>query len=163
VETTSAPASDVEQLCAIQDHLATAGLLPAEHLVDTGYVRTSDLVASRRDHRIALIGPIYEDRAWQAKADAGFALAQFRIDWDAQVVTCPQGPPSVRWECLADDRHPDLVHVGFARADCSARPVRAHCTRSKAQARTLTLRPRAEHEALLGLRPRQGTPEFRGL
>jgi transposase len=163
VETTIAPAADVEQLGAIQDHLATNGLLPADHLVDTGYVRTSNLVASRRDHQIDLIGPIYADRAWQAKADTGFALAQFRIDWDAQVVTCPQGHQSVRWESLADDRHPDLVHVGFDRADCAACPVRAQCTRSKTQARTLTLRPREEHEALLRLRQRQTTPEFRAL
>jgi transposase len=163
VETTIAPASDVEQLGAIQDHLATNCLLPAEHLVDAGDVRTSNLVASQQDHQVALIGPIYEDRAWQAKADVGFALAQFRIDWDAPVVTCPQGHTSARRESLADDRHPDLVHVGFDRADYFACPVRSQCTRSKAQARTLTLRPREEHEALLGLRQRQVTPEFRAL
>jgi transposase len=163
VETTIAPAADVEQLGAIQEHLAATDLLPAEHLVDTGYVRTGNLVASQRDHQIDLIGPIYEDRAWQAKADDGFALAQFQIDWDAQVVTCPQGRQSVRWESLQDARHPDLIHVGFSRADCSACPVRPRCTRSKTQARTLTLRPRAEHDALLHLRQRQTTAEFRAL
>ena len=163
VATTIAPASDVEQLSAIQEDLATKDLLPAEHLVDTGYVRTSNLVASRRDHAVELIGPTYEDRAWQAKADAGFARAQFRIDWDAQVVTCPQGHASVRWQSLGDDRHPDLVHVRFDPADCSVCPVRERCTRSKTQARTLTLRPREEHEALLQLRERQATPEFRAL
>lgn len=163
VATTIAPASDVEQLSPIQDHLATADLLPAEHLVDTGYVRTRNLLASQRDHQIELIGPIYEDRAWQAKADAGFALAQFQIDWEAQVVTCPQGHTSVRWESLADERHPNLVHVSFARSDCGPCPVRAHCTRSKTQSRTLTLRPREEHAALLRRRERQTTPEFRAL
>lgn len=163
VETTIAPAADVEQLGAIQKHLATTDLLPTEHLVDTGYIRTSNLVASQRDHQIDLIGPIYEDRAWQAKADDGFALAQFRIDWQTQVVTCPQGHHSVRWESLQDARHPDLIHVGFARADCSACPVRLRCTRSKTQSRTLTLRPRAEHDALLRRRQGQTTAEFRAL
>ena len=163
VETTIAPAADVEQLGAIHKHLAATTLLPAEHLVDTGYVRTGNLVASQKDYQVDLIGPIYEDRAWQAKADEGFALAQFQIDWDAQVVTCPQGRESVRWESLQDARHPNLVHVAFSRADCSACPARPHCTRSKTQARTLTLRPRAEHDALLHLRQRQTTPGFRTL
>jgi transposase len=163
VETTIAPASDVEQLGAIQGHLAATGLLPAEHLVDTGYVRTSNLVASQQDDQIDRIGPIYDDRAWQAKADEGFALAQFRIDWDAQVVTCPQGHRSVRWDSLQDARHPSLIHVGFSRRDCSACPVRSGCTRSKTQSRTLTLRPRDEHDALLRQRQRQTTPEFRTL
>lgn len=113
-----APDSDVEQLASIQDHLATADLPLAEHLVDTSYVRTRNLVASRRDHQIELIGLIYEDRAWQARADADFALAQF------QIVTRPQGHTSVRWEGLADGRKPNLIHVGFARADCRAFPVR---------------------------------------
>ncbi len=46
IETTIAPAADVEQLDAIQEHLATTDLLPTEHLVDTGYIRTGNLVAS---------------------------------------------------------------------------------------------------------------------
>jgi transposase len=163
VETTIAPAADVEQLGAIHEHLAATDLLPAEHLVDTGYVRTSNLVASQQEHQIDLIGPIYDDRAWQAKADEGFALAQFQIDWDAQVVTCPQGYQSARWESLQDARHPDLVHVGFSRADCSVCPVRSRCTRSQTYSRTLTLRPRAEHDALLRRRLQQTTPEFRTL
>jgi transposase len=87
VGTTIAAASDVELLGTIQDHPATTGLLPAEHLVDTGDLQTSHLVASRRDHQVELLGLIYEDRAGQDNADAGFALARSRIDWGAQVVT----------------------------------------------------------------------------
>jgi transposase len=163
VETTLAPTSDVEELGVIQEHLAVTDLLPGEHLVDTGDVRTSNLVASQTDHQIDLSGPIYDDRAWQAKADAGDDLAQFQIDWDAQVVTCPQGNPSVRWESLHAARHPNLIPVTFSRADWTAGPVRSQCTRAKTQSRTLTLRPRAEHDALLRVRQRQTTSEFRTL
>ena len=59
VETTVAPASDVEQLAAIHQGLAERDLRPGEHLVDAGYVRGPNLVASQRDHQIDLIGPIY--------------------------------------------------------------------------------------------------------
>ncbi len=55
----------------------------------------------------------------------------------------------MRWESLQDARHPDLLHVGFSRADCSACPVRLRCPRSKAQARALTLRPRAGIEGTI--------------
>jgi transposase len=161
VETALAPAPDVEQLGAIQERLAATDLLPAEQLVDTAYVRTGNLVASGKGHQIDLVGPIYDDRAWQAKADDGYDLAQFHIDWDAQVVTCPQSHQSARWESLHAARHPNLIHVSFSPADCSACSVRSHCTRAKA--RSLTLRPREEYDALLRARQRQTTAEFRTL
>jgi hypothetical protein len=67
----------------------------------------------------------------------------------------------VRWENLAADRPPDLVRLGFARAAGGASPVRAPGPRSQAQARTLPLRPREAHAALLRLRQRPTTPAFR--
>src|SRR5262249_27844801 len=39
VETTVAPASDIHQLAAIHERLAQLQLLPAQHLVNAGYVR----------------------------------------------------------------------------------------------------------------------------
>jgi transposase len=82
VQTTIAPAADVEQLASIQDALTRSELLPSEHLVDAGYVRAANLVSSRTEHRINLVGPIYEDRQWQAKARTGFDVAHFSIDWE---------------------------------------------------------------------------------
>lgn len=90
VETTIAPAPDVAALPVIQAALAQAALLPAVQLVDTGYVCGANLVASRTDHQIELVGPMYADHQWQAKAQQGFALAHFQIDWAEQVVTCPR-------------------------------------------------------------------------
>jgi transposase len=161
VETTIAPASDVEQLIPIQDHVAARQLTPAKHVVDTGYMRTSNLVASQQDHQIDLIGPMYVDRQWQAKAQEGFDLAHFQIDWDAQVVTCPQGQHSVGWSEATTARERTQIHIQFAKEACLACPVRSHCTRAKAGPRHLTLRSRAEHEALLAARERQTTADFR--
>lgn len=82
VATTVAPATDVGQLAAIQADLARVDLLPAEQVVDAGYVRGRNLVTSRRDHQIDLIGPTAEDRQWQETA------LTWRTSWSI-------GPP--RW------------------------------------------------------------------
>ena len=161
VGTTVAPAADVDQLGPIQERLAARQLPPSEHVVDTGYVRASNLVASRREHQIDLVGPIYDDRQWQAKAPGGFDLARFQIDREARVVTCPNGQRSTGWSESRTARRRSQIHVQFAPAACAGCPVRARCTRAKAGPRHLTLRPRAEHEALLAARRRQTTAAFR--
>ena len=90
VETTIAPAPDVEQLARIQHGLARVELLPAEHLVDAGYVRGHNLVASREAHQVDLVGPVPDDHQWQARAKDGFDVRQFAVDWEARMVTCPK-------------------------------------------------------------------------
>jgi transposase len=160
VETTVAPASDVEQLAAIHQGLAERDLLPGEHLVDAGYVRGQNLVASQQQHRVDLVGPIYEDRQWQAKANQGFDAAHFQVDWEARRATCPQGKLSTRW-CETDTaRGRTMVAISFSAADCMACPTRALCTRAKTGARNITLQSRPEHEAIQAARQRQQTAEF---
>ncbi len=160
VQTTIAPAADVEQLAAIQDELARIDLVPDEHLVDAGYVRAANLVRSRSEHQINLVGPIYEDRQWQAKANNGFDVAHFAVDWEQKRVTCPQGRTSVRWSETTTARDRSFVHVEFAAADCAACPVRAQCTRAKTLPRALTLSSPEEHAAIQTARQRQKTEEF---
>ena len=159
VATTVATVPDVEQLAAIQQGLADTALLPALHVVDAGYVRASNLVTSEQAHQVDLVGPIYADRQWQAKAQTGFDVAHFQVNWDAEIVTCPAGRTSVRWSPTETARGP-MIHVDFAAADCAACSVRPQCTRAKAQPRGLTLQPRAEHEAIQAARQRQRTAEF---
>ena len=161
VGTTIAPASDVDQLVPIQERLASRQLPPSEHVVDTGYMRTSNLVTSQQEHQIDLVGPMYDDRQWQAKDPDAFDLAQFQIDWEARIVTCPNGQPSTGWSESRTARRRSQVHVQFAPAACATCPVRVHCTRAKAGPRHLTLRPQAEHEALLAARQRQTTATFK--
>lgn len=158
--TTIATDADIEQLGAIQDGLARTGLLPAQHLVDAGYIRGRNLVASVASHQVDLVGPMPADHQWQAKAKQGFDLAQFRVDWDARVVICPQGRVSVRWCETHTARDRTMVHVAFSPADCSPCPVRARCTRAKNLPRSLLLQERAEHEAIQAARQRRQTDAF---
>jgi transposase len=160
VETTIAPATDLEALAVIQADLDRVDLLPAEQLVDAGYVRARNIVTSRLSHQIDLIGPVYEDRQWQAKAGTGFDAGSFSIDWDAKCVTCPRGRQSLRWRETQTARGRMMVHVDFAPADSTPCEARARCTRAKHLPRSLTLQPRSEHETLQAARTRQDTVAF---
>lgn len=162
VETTGATATDVEQLAVMQDGLARHQLLPKEHLVDAGYVRAENIVRSQDKHQIDLIGPVYMDRQWQAKAGNGFDVEHFDVDWEAKVVRCPRGRESVRW-CETNTARKPMIHIDFSLADCTDCPSRAECTRAKLMPRSLTLQPRFEHEALMATRKRQQTQGFREL
>jgi transposase len=159
VHTTAATATDVKQLATIQQRLARSGLLPAEHLADSSYVCGSNVVSSHA-RQIDLIGPPYKDNSWQAKADEGFDVASFRIDWENKTVTCPQERKSIRWSKTNTARGRKMIHVEFAPEECAACTSRPLCTRAKNLPRTLTLQPREEHEAIQFARKRQRTEDF---
>ena len=163
VHTTAATATDVKQLAAIQQRLARSGLLPAEHLADSSYVCGSNLVFSHAHQIDQIIGPPYKDNTWQAKADEGFDVANFRIDWDNKTVSCPQERQSIRWSETKTARGRKMIHVEFDPDDCAACPSRPLCTRAKSLPRALTLQPREEHEAIQFARRRQKTEEFASL
>jgi transposase len=156
VQTTVAPIQDVEMTAPIQEELAKRDLLPAEQIVDTGYVDAELLVSSQQNHGIRLLGPVLSDNSWQAKAGKGFDLAHFQIDWRRQQATCPQGHSSSRWS-LAGER----VEVVFPAETCLHCPVCSNCTRSQTTGRVLHLRPQEAHEALYARRQEQQTPAFR--
>lgn len=162
VQTTPAPVSDFDMLPKIQAALATREVLPAEHLVDAGYVTADHLVASQTEHDITLLGPVNPDASWQAKAQQGFDVASFLVDWDTQTVVCPNGRRSALWLPTHDRHAHPVIHIRFARADCHVCAKRAQCTQSAAHPRMLTIRPHAQHEALQAARQRQTTEEFKG-
>jgi transposase len=163
VHTTAATATDVKQLAPIQDRLAASGVLPAEQLADSSYVCGSNLVSSHARHEIDLIGPAFKDNTWQAKADEGFDVANFRVDWDNKMVSCPRERRSIRWSETRTARGRSMIHIDFSVDDCSACPSRSSCTRAKDLPRTLTLQPQEEHEAIQFARKRQNTEEFASL
>lgn len=160
VETTPATTPDWHAPPILHAALAQKGLLPAEHLLDAGYVDTDTLVRSRTDYQVELIGPVPPDNSWQARAGQGFDIACFTVDWEAQQVTCPQGQTSRKWSETHDRRGNPIINIRFGRAECQACPYHAACTTS-AGPREMTLRPKELHLALHAARQRQHTPEFK--
>jgi len=161
VETTPAASPDDTALAVVHTSLAAAGRLPAEHLVDKGYTDSHVLVDSERNYGITIIGPVADDPSWQAQAGAGFAKADFVIDWEARTATCPAGKQSLSWLINPDVTKPETAVVRFSRRDCSPCPSRTQCTRRQVEPRELVLQPRIEHEALHNARRHQQTETFK--
>lgn len=161
VQTTVATTTDFELLPTIQADLADRQLLPAEQLVDTGYVTAEHLVTSPQTHQVNLLGPVMPDASWQAQTPDGLDVATFAIDWDAQTATCPQGRVSRQWQPSQNRQGHPVIHIRFAQTDCQTCALRAQCTRSAHSARVLTVRPRDQHQTLQAARQRQTTAAFK--
>jgi transposase len=161
VTTSAATTTDYESLPQIQPNLAARGVLPAEQIVDTGYITAEHLVTSQTEHAIDLLGPVNGEQSWQARAENGLAIAQFSIDWQAQQARCPQGHTSISWLERHDQRDKGMIDITFAKASCAACPVRPHCTQSASLPRRLQIHNQAPHTALLEARHRQETEAFK--
>jgi transposase len=162
VKTTAGPVADGDVTAPIHTALADKGLLPAQHIVDTGYLSAGQRLQAQHDFGLDLVGPGRIDSSWQAKAGKGFAMDAFTIDWDAQHVTCPMGVHSSSWSPATDGGTP-VVKVKFSTTDCQACPHRSDCVGPTATRRIMTFKTRDEYIALQAARQRQTTPEFRSL
>jgi transposase len=161
VETAPATQQDHHALKAIQAELADKELLPKQHLVDAGYISAKRIIESRDAHDIDLMGPVHVDPSWQAHTPGAFDVSQFHIDWDHQVVTCPQGAHSIAWHHSKDAKGESVVSIRFAQPTCQAGPLRVHCTTAQTTGRSMTVRfPQERHEMLQAARARQQTREF---
>jgi transposase len=162
VETTPGPTADGEMTPVIHAALAQRELLPAIHLVDTGFLDAALLVSSRADYQVDLVGPTRSDYHWQAREGTGFAAAFFQVDWEQQRATCPAGHTSISWTPAVDKRTNQVIKIKFSSHDCRPCPHRSQCTRSQAKRprRTLTVRADAEFHALQAARQREGTAAF---
>ena len=160
VETTPAPVADAAMTAPIHAALQEKALLPATHLVDTGYIDAELLITSQQDYGVTLVGPTRDDYHWQAQAAQGFAAKDFVIDWAGQQATCPGGHTSSSWTPAVDKGTNDVIKIKFSTRDCQPCPLRAQCTRAKAARRTITLRPEAQHKALQAARVWEQTEAF---
>jgi transposase len=160
VETTPAPTADGQVLADIHTALAAKDLLPAIHLVDNAYV-DADAIVDGEQQGVELLGPVRPDHSWQAKAQQGFELAAFVIDWQAQTVTCPGAQTSRSWQPLRQRSRQDLIEVRFDPQQCRTCVLRTPCTRSESRGRSLTLRPQTQHAALQARRTYQTTADFK--
>jgi transposase len=162
VATTDATVTDFEMIAPIHAALAARDLLPCQHLVDTGYVTAREVVAGMDTHQVELVGPVMPDTTWQATAVQGYALTDFRVDWDTKKVTCPQGHRSIRWSSENNKHGHPIIKARFAATDCRPCPVRDSCTRATSHGRTIKFLPRAEYEALRQARREQKTESWQG-
>lgn len=160
VETSSAVEQDVSVTGRIHAALDAKGILPGEHLLDTGYIGAELLVNAKEDYGIVICGPVRKDVLWQANSGEGFGLSNFQINWKAQSVTCPRGRQSNYWSPRTNQYHQPVIQVRFRKEDCGVCPVQSKCTRSKLGIRHLLLLPQAQYEALQKARQEQQTPAF---
>jgi DDE family transposase len=145
----------------VHQSLEQNALLPAEHLVDKGYTASHVLVDSQLRHGVTIVGPVADDPSWQARAGDGLTKAQFLVDWDRQVVTCPAGKQSISWLPNTWPENGAVFEARFARKDCKPCSLRSRCTRAKSEPRTIGLQAREHHDALQSARRHQKTEEFR--
>ena len=158
VETRPAPEADTNATADIHQSLADKGLLPDKHVVDGGYVAAHHIVTASDQYGVDLFGPIQPDSSWQAKQSDAFDQSRFQYDWDAQLVTCPEGHTNIFWKERTENDH-TVIDVQFHGKTCQACPSRSLCTKSK-KGRGLTIRPQAEFEALFERRHLQKTDDF---
>jgi len=167
VRTTQATEQDVSCTSGIHESLARKQLLPARHLVDTGYIDAGLLVESRQKYEIDLFGPPRLDPSWQNR-NGGYDGALFEIDWRRQTAICPEGKVSSYWhEYQPNERYwRTVVRVRFKKSDCLLCPSRGKCVRNETGApRSLTLPPesmyQALHETRQALKSEAGRIEYR--
>lgn len=158
VETTTGPIADGAVTPVIHHALQEKGLLPATHLVDTGYLDAELLVTSQRDYHVDLLGPTRSDYHWQARAGQGFAVHNFQLDWDRHQALCPTGRTSVSWTPAVDNRATEVIKIKFSRKDCRACESRLLCTRSAR--RTVTVRRHDHYLALQAARQRETSAAY---
>ncbi|MFI2642173.1 IS1182 family transposase [Streptomyces sp. NPDC018610] len=160
IHTTQAPVTDDAVLKGIHTALAERGLAPDEHLVDAGYVDAEQVHHARRDHGIELIGPVGKVTNRKQVTGDFFDNTRFTVDWDQSTVTCPGGRTNTVWSATHSHRGTPVTRVRFSPRDCGPCPLRADCTDSR-HGRSLTFRPREEHEILQQARPEQDTDHWR--
>ena len=123
VATTVATTADACTVSARHADLASADLLPDEHLVDAGYTSVDHILDARAEHGVELVGPLPPDSGFKARDEHGFDLTWFAIDWDNQQVTCPNGKTSRNWQEAASRHGLPIIHVAFPPATAPCAPT----------------------------------------
>jgi transposase len=161
VETTLATTSDKDAVEPIHEALQRKQCLPRQHLVDSGYASSFELVICRDDYEVDLFGPTRQAVSWQASTKDAYDLSAFLIDFEARTATCPQGHTTDRWYERIDRRGKPITQVQFPKAVCQSCWARERCTRSKSAGRLLGFLRKEEFEALQAARVREQTDNFR--
>lgn len=152
VHTTTAAVHEAQCTAPIHQALGAKDLPPSEHLVDAAYIDAELLVSSSTESGITLRGPARPNPNWQTKVPGAYTVADFTVDWDHRQVHCPQGKAAASWAERVDATGRAYIQVRFHQQDCRTCVVRVLCTQATQAARSLTLHPQAEFEALQAAR-----------
>jgi len=156
VHTTPATEPDVVATTIIQDRLIARGLTPGEHLMDGGYPSGCNITASAA-RNITLVAPVTVVTGRNA-GKGTFTPADFTIDWDAGVATCPGGATS---RSMKPDKR-GLVTFAFSRRDCRPCPIRQQCTLAKPDIpRRITIHLEPIHTARMAAHAAQDSDTWR--
>jgi hypothetical protein len=159
VATTHGGVIDNTMTGPIHDALAAKALTPDRHYLDAGYPSAEHLVTAKAVHGITIVAPMLADISPQAKARAGFARADFGIDFDTRTATCPAGAVSATWtDCV--QKGTDKIVITFATGDCRPCPSRTDCTRSKRGYRQITIGTRETFEAQMAARAAEADTDW---
>jgi transposase len=162
VHTTPATVHEAQCTAPIQQALVDKDVPPREHLVEAAYIAAEWLVDSREEHGIIWRGPTRPSPGWQAQVEGAYTIDQFTVDWDRQVVTCPQGKCSAMWAAQVDrQRDRAGIIVAFRTQDCTDCVARSRCTRAEYTGRRLHLPPQEQYEALRAARSWYASEEGR--
>ena len=113
--------------------------------------------------RSPLTGPLPGNPTRQHRTRDGYARDDFRIDYDRQEVTCPQGQVSKGWHGPYPTSSPDaapLIVARFTKGQCQPCPARAACTTSSDGKRTVGFPPRGLYELQIRNRADQQDPAW---
>jgi transposase len=161
VHTTVATTQDVSCTDDIQKSMQAKNLLPARHLVDTGYVDAELVIESAGKYGIELFGPMRLNPSWQAR-EGGIDASQFQIDWDHHQAQCPMGKQSAYWhEYQTKEYARSVVKIRFRNEDCLNCLSRTTCVRNKKAGRSLQVPRREMYEALEQTRRKLASDEGR--
>ncbi|HEX2916349.1 MAG TPA: IS1182 family transposase [Chloroflexia bacterium] len=159
VETGLASVSDHETTPVIHEHLKLNEVLPALHIVDTGYTEAKLLVSSLKNYQVELLGPSRPNVHWQNSKFSEYANSYFTIDWDGQTARCPQGKLSSSWSPATTRSGRGVIKIRFSQKDCKECPVHTLCTDQRR--RLLTVESSEEYIALQQARIQEKTAEFK--
>jgi transposase len=157
VQTTAAPASAMREALPQSTRIwRRKNCFRISNATDSGYVTIANLVRSQSDYEVDLLGPTLKTHWYQA--ETGYDLTHFDINWEAEMVTCPQGRMSSSWTPV-QDAEKSLIKVKFSQYDWKRCPSQTLCTGTTR--RTLTLHPKEQMQALFAARSREQTPAFK--
>lgn len=149
---TNSNQTDYEELPLIQDRLIQRQCKPSEQYVDAGFMSGPNLAHSR-DLEIDLIGPLPEVVTPQDLLPDGITQAQFQMDLEKKIATCPQGHQA---------RNPSLTEhtwsFHFPQKVCAACPLRSRCCTGQG-GRTVGMN--IHHDLVQTARARQKTEAFK--